>query len=87
VRRARAISLAEGLHHVYTGNVHNTQGGTTYCPQCDKPLIERDWHRLLRYDLDAAGCCAHCGTTLAGRFGSARPELGRRRVPLRVAMR
>jgi pyruvate formate lyase activating enzyme len=87
VRRARAIALAQGLHHVYTGNVHDTQGGTTYCTHCERPLIERDWHRLLRYDLDATGHCLHCGTALAGRFGSDRPELGRRHVPMRVVMK
>ena len=86
VRRARAIAVAQGLHHVYTGNVHDTLGGTTCCPQCEKPLIERDWHRLLRYDLDGSGHCLHCGTAIAGRFGGDRPALGRRRVPMRVRM-
>ena len=32
LRRARDIALAEGLHYVYTGNVHDAEGGTTYCP-------------------------------------------------------
>jgi len=27
----RAIALQAGLHYVYTGNVHDTDGGTTYC--------------------------------------------------------
>jgi pyruvate formate lyase activating enzyme len=87
VRRARAIALAQGLRHVYTGNVHDTQGGTTYCTGCEQPLIERDWHRILRYDVDAAGRCSHCGTAVAGRFDGERPALGRRHVPMRVAMR
>jgi len=30
--RARKIALAEGLHYVYTGNVHDREGGTTFCP-------------------------------------------------------
>ena len=30
--RARAIALGNGLHHVYTGNVHDVEGGTTFCP-------------------------------------------------------
>jgi pyruvate formate lyase activating enzyme len=86
VRRARAIALAQGLRHVYTGNVHDTQGCTTYCPHCEQPLIERDWHRVLSYELDERGYCRHCGTALAGRFGAERPALGRRHVPMRVAM-
>ena len=87
VRRARAIALAQGLRHVYTGNVHDTQGGTTYCSGCDKPLIERDWHRLQRYELDAQGHCRHCATAIAGRFAAEAPRLGMRHVPMRVAMK
>ncbi|HET9821320.1 MAG TPA: AmmeMemoRadiSam system radical SAM enzyme [Burkholderiaceae bacterium] len=86
VRRARAIALSQGLRHVYTGNVHDTAGGTTFCTRCEQPLVERDWHRLLRYDLDAAGRCVHCGGALAGRFGAGRPVLGHRHVPMRVRM-
>ena len=43
--RARAIALQAGLHYVYTGNVHDTDGGTTWCPSCRAPLIVRDWYR------------------------------------------
>ena len=32
--RARRIGLGNGLYYVYTGNVHDTDGGTTYCPSC-----------------------------------------------------
>jgi len=86
LRRARAIAMAQGLRHVYTGNVHDTQGGVTCCPGCDKPLIERDWHRLQRYELDAQGRCRHCGTALAGRFGGPAPRPGLRHIPIRVTM-
>ena len=34
LKRARTIALENGLHHVYTGNVHDVEGGTTYCPGC-----------------------------------------------------
>jgi pyruvate formate lyase activating enzyme len=30
--RARRIAIDAGLHYVYTGNVHDTEGGTTFCP-------------------------------------------------------
>jgi pyruvate formate lyase activating enzyme len=34
---ARATSPSqEGLRYVYTGNVRDTEGGTTYCPGCGK---------------------------------------------------
>jgi pyruvate formate lyase activating enzyme len=87
LQRARRIALANGLHHVYTGNVHDRAGGTTRCSACGEALIERDWHAVGRYDLDATGACPHCGTALAGRFGSAAGGFGRRRIPIRVAMR
>ena len=32
--RARAIAMRAGLRYVYTGNVHDREGGTTYCPAC-----------------------------------------------------
>ncbi|HNU12541.1 MAG TPA: AmmeMemoRadiSam system radical SAM enzyme [Rubrivivax sp.] len=87
LQRARRIAQDAGLAHVYTGNVHDTEGGTTFCPDCQAALIERDWHAILRYELDARGACPHCGTVIPGRFDAAfAGRLGRRRVPMRVAM-
>jgi len=86
LRRAREIGLAQGLHHVYTGNVHDREGGTTFCPGCGEALIRRDWHDITQYTLDAQGACPHCGTAVAGRFGSAAEGFGRRRIPVRMAM-
>jgi len=86
LQRARRIALGNGLAHVYTGNVHDREGGTTCCTGCGGPLIERDWHRILRYELASDGACPHCGTRLAGRFGAASGHFGRRRVPMRVAV-
>ncbi len=51
--RARDIALKAGLHYVYTGNVHDTTGGTTFCPSCHEALIVRDWYRIDHYSLDA----------------------------------
>ncbi len=86
LRRARSIARAQGLQHVYTGNVHDVEGGTTFCPGCGAALIERDWHRVLRYELDERGACPHCATPMAGRFGAQVGGFGRRRVPVRVAV-
>ncbi|MBS0444272.1 MAG: AmmeMemoRadiSam system radical SAM enzyme [Proteobacteria bacterium] len=87
LQRARRIALANGLAHVYTGNVHDREGGATACTGCGELLIERDWHAVTRYELDARGACPHCGTSLAGRFGAAAGHFGRRRIPVRMAMR
>jgi pyruvate formate lyase activating enzyme len=86
LQRARRIALGNGLRHVYTGNVHDVDGGTTRCTGCGEPLIERDWHRILRYELTPQGACPHCGSALAGRFGPAPGGFGRRRIPVRLAM-
>jgi pyruvate formate lyase activating enzyme len=80
--RARKIAMDEGLHFVYTGNVHDHAGGSTYCPGCAKPLIVRDWHRIEAYELTPEGACPHCGTNVPGRFESFRRQFGRRRIPL-----
>ena len=86
LQRARRIALDQGLRFVYTGNVHDAEGGTTACPGCGEALIERDWHRILGYELDDAGRCRQCGTALPGRFGRFERGFGRRRIPVRVAM-
>ena len=85
--RARRIALDAGLRHVYTGNVHDAEGGRTACPVCQAPLIERDWHAVLHYALDETGACPQCGTAVAGRFDKRfAGRIGRRRVPRRVAV-
>lgn len=82
--RARRIALDAGLKHVYTGNVHDVDGGTTRCAACGLALIERDWHRILAYRLDPQGACPGCGQLLAGRFGSGVGTFGARRVPVHI---
>jgi len=85
LKRARSIALANGLHHVYTGNVHDVEGGTTFCPQCRAALVRRDWYLVLDCALEAGGRCPQCGTPIAGRFGTFEPGFGRRRIPVRAA--
>jgi pyruvate formate lyase activating enzyme len=65
--RARQQALSAGLKHVYTGNVHDASGQSTYCSHCNAVLIERDWYRLGRWNLDPTGACLSCGHPLAGR--------------------
>ena len=82
--RARRIAMDCGLRYVYTGNVHDAAGGSTYCSGCAKPLIVRDWHRIEQYKVTAEGTCPHCGTVLPGRYEAFRKQFGRRRIPLFV---
>jgi len=85
LRQAREIALAQGLLHVYTGNVHDREGDTTRCSGCGAALIERDWYQINRYALTAEGSCPHCDTRLAGRFAARAQNFGRRRIPVRIA--
>ncbi len=85
--RARRIALDEGLQYVYTGNVHDREGGSTFCPRCHALLIERDWHRILRYDVTDDGRCPHCTAPIVGRFEPYRGSFGNRRMPVRVSQR
>jgi pyruvate formate lyase activating enzyme len=84
LKRARTIALAEGLHYVYTGNVHDREGGTTFCPGCRKPVIVRDWYQILSHALTPDGHCKHCGTSVPGRYEAFAGQWGRRRVPVHV---
>jgi pyruvate formate lyase activating enzyme len=82
--RARRIALDAGLHYVYTGNVHDTEGGTSFCPGCHRPVVVRDWYRILRYELSATGHCLHCGKLLAGRYDRFENPFGPQRIPVRL---
>ena len=66
--RAREIARAAGLHYVYTGNVHDLDGGTTCCPACQTALIVRDWYRIEANRLTTDGRCPTCGLVIPGRF-------------------
>jgi pyruvate formate lyase activating enzyme len=82
--RARQIALDHGLHFVYTGNVHDSVGSSTYCPGCSAMLIERDWYELGSWGLDKHGNCKNCAAKLAGRFDSYPGTWGAHRMPIRI---
>ena len=81
LQRARRQALAAGLKHVYTGNVHDADGQSTYCAGCNALLIERDWYSIGTYRVKD-GACPDCGKALAGRFGERKGSWGARRLPL-----
>jgi pyruvate formate lyase activating enzyme len=83
--RARAIALRHGLRYVYTGNVHDETGGSTYCPSCENPVIVRDWYDIRGYQLGDDGRCKSCGTQISGRFQKFGRPFGPRRIPVRLA--
>ena len=84
--RARTIALSKGLRYVYTGNVHDSVGGSTYCHHCGQLLIERDWYKLGEYHLKNRNQCAKCGTVCAGVFGEKAGTWGPHRQPIRISL-
>ncbi len=82
--RARAIAVEKGIRYAYTGNVHDPAGGSTYCHQCRKTLIGRDWYELGQWNLDG-GKCRFCGASCAGVFEDRPGAWGARRLPVRMS--
>ncbi|MDD4927969.1 MAG: AmmeMemoRadiSam system radical SAM enzyme [Gallionella sp.] len=78
--RARKIAMKAGLLYVYTGNVHDREGDTTFCPGCGTALIERDWYDIDHYRLTADGHCPDCNTAIAGHFEAYTGAFGRQRI-------
>ena len=82
---ARHIAMGNGLRYVYTGNVNDPDGGSTYCSSCGKKLIGRDGFQITEWNLNAAGGCQFCGTRCAGWFDQRPGTWGPRCVPVSLA--
>jgi len=82
--KAREIGLKNGLHYVYTGNIHDTLGGSTFCPGCGRRVITRDWYMTLDYQVSDDGHCKFCNTKIAGVFDGAVGDWGRKRLMVRL---
>jgi len=64
---ARGTAISMGIKYCYVGNVHNVEGQTTYCPNCNTALIKRDWHSVIINKL-VGNNCYKCGAEISGRF-------------------
>ena len=90
LHRSRDIAKANGLSYVYTGNIHDANGGSTYCPNCEQLLIERDWYELGIWHLDVpeeggSGFCRKCNANVAGVFKPAPGNWGRKRQLVKMS--
>jgi pyruvate formate lyase activating enzyme len=79
---ARTIAMKNGIRYAYTGNVHDVEGGSTYCHQCSQPLIGRRGYELSEWNLAADGTCRFCVTRCAGLFDAQPGRWDARRVPI-----
>ncbi|UCH74478.1 MAG: AmmeMemoRadiSam system radical SAM enzyme [Rhodospirillales bacterium] len=85
LRRARHIARDEGMRHVYTGNVRDPDGESTWCHECGGLLIGRDGYRITRWNLTDDARCVHCTELVAGIFEREPGDWGRRFEPVRLA--
>jgi pyruvate formate lyase activating enzyme len=65
LERGREIAISEGLHFVYVGNVPGHQAEHTYCPGCNKILIQRKGFWILENRIKK-GKCPDCNTPIPG---------------------
>ncbi len=65
--RAKQIADAEGLLHVYAGNILLEDSGNTYCPSCRKLLVGRRGYVTLENHM-VDGACPVCKTKVYGRW-------------------
>ena len=65
LEKARSMALENGLHHVYIGNVPGHSAENTYCPKCEKVVIDRKGYSLHEFNLND-GECRFCGKSIPG---------------------
>ena len=84
LRRAQIIAQKAGLNYVYVGNVYDKSHSSTYCSNCRKILIEREWYELGEYHIKNQHC-SHCGYKIHGHFENPPGDWGRKRVPVNLS--
>jgi pyruvate formate lyase activating enzyme len=63
--RAYEIGKEAGLRYVYVGNVTDEDRGSTYCPDCGKKMVQRNWYAA-RELWRESGTCSQCASTIPG---------------------
>jgi len=65
LKKAADIARNVGIHYVYIGNVPGIPEESTYCPHCNKVVIERIGYEIKSINIKK-GKCGFCGTTIPG---------------------
>jgi pyruvate formate lyase activating enzyme len=65
ITSARNVALAEGLRHVYTGNVPHDESANTFCAHCGTRLISRLGYTVREMRV-RGGACPDCGGKVYG---------------------
>jgi pyruvate formate lyase activating enzyme len=80
--RARDIAREVGLNYVYTGNIDDSLGQSTYCPQCRERVLSRRGYEV-RVSSFSDGKCSRCATPIHGHFDATGVGgFGSRRIPV-----
>ncbi|MFC1770741.1 AmmeMemoRadiSam system radical SAM enzyme [Candidatus Margulisiibacteriota bacterium] len=66
LQRARRIAFSKGIRYVYTSNLFDIEGTSTWCPNCKEMVIERSYY--VSQNKLREGKCSSCGHKIAGRF-------------------
>jgi pyruvate formate lyase activating enzyme len=77
LKQARQIAQSAGIRYCYTGNVHDDEGQTTYCPACHQAVIRRSWHDVIDYRISGGRCS--CGAEIPGFFSNQASPAAHRR--------
>lgn len=65
LEQAKQIANEAGLKYVFIGNVPGHEAENTYCPLCQKALIERKGYFIVSNNI-VDGKCKFCGEKIAG---------------------
>lgn len=68
LKKAYDIAVNCGLNYVYLGNIRDIKDSSTYCKKCGTLLIERDWFKVTKYNLDEFARCKNCHSLCDGIF-------------------
>ncbi|MBD3263054.1 AmmeMemoRadiSam system radical SAM enzyme [Candidatus Woesearchaeota archaeon] len=64
VKKARKLAINKGMKFVYTGNILDDEGSTTFCPACKKLVIKRHGFNIAENKLKEGKCS--CGEKIPG---------------------
>lgn len=65
LEKARALALSTGLEYVYIGKVPGHESWNTFCPECNKMIIQRMGYMIQEIHLKG-GNCEYCGKPIPG---------------------
>ncbi len=82
LKQAREIAIKNGIYYVFTGNIHDIEGSSTYCHHCKNCVIERNNYIISSYKLTDDGHCTFCGTQCNGVFEGQPSDWHGKRQPI-----